>query len=60
LSDVKVQLYDSAAVVTFRVVWHGRFKDADISGPQRMTDVFVKREGRWQCVASQATRIQPP
>ena len=24
------------------------------------TDVFVKRSGRWQCVASQATRIRTP
>jgi uncharacterized protein DUF4440 len=58
LSDVKVQLYDSAAVVTLRAVWQGNFRGVDISGPQRMTDVFVKREGHWQCVASQATRIQ--
>jgi ketosteroid isomerase-like protein len=58
LSEVNVRLYDSAAVVTLRIVWHGRFRDVDISGPQRMTDVFVRRENRWQCVASHATRIE--
>ncbi len=57
LSEMKVRLYDSTAVVTLRMVWHGQFRGSDISGPQRMTDVFVKRDGRWQCVASQATRI---
>ena len=57
LSEMKVRLYDNTAVVTLRVVWHGQFRGTDISGPQRMTDVFVKRDGRWQCVASQATRI---
>lgn len=57
LSDIKVRLYDNTAVVTLRIVWHGQFRGNDISGPQRMTDVFVKRNGRWQCVASQATRI---
>jgi ketosteroid isomerase-like protein len=60
LSRVKVQLYDNTAVVTLRIVWHGQFRGNDTSGPQRMTDVFVKRAGRWQCVASQATRIPPP
>jgi ketosteroid isomerase-like protein len=57
LSDVKVRLYDNTAVVTLSIVWHGQFRGNDISGPQRMTDVFVKRNGRWQCVASQSTRI---
>jgi len=57
LSDLKVRLYDRTAVVTLRIVWHGQFRGNDISGPQRMTDIFVKRDGRWQCVASQATRI---
>ena len=60
LSDVNVRLYGDTAVVAFRVVWNGRFRGTDISGPQRMTDVFVKRAGRWQCVASHATRIQSP
>jgi hypothetical protein len=60
LSEVKVRLYENTAVVTMRIVWQGRFRDTDISGPQRMTDVFVKRDGRWQCVASQATRIPLP
>jgi len=58
LSDVKVRLYDNTAVVTLRVVWNGQSNGVDISGPQRMTDAFVKRDGRWQCVASQATRIR--
>lgn len=60
LSDVKARLYDNTAVVTLQIVWRGQFRGNDISGPQRMTDVFVRRDGRWQCVASQATRIPPP
>jgi hypothetical protein len=59
LNELKVRLYDNTAVVTLRIVWHGQFRGTDISGPQRMTDMFVKRDGRWQCVASQATRIPP-
>jgi len=59
LSDVRARIYVDAAVVTFRIEWRGTFRGVDISGPQRMTDTFVKRDGRWQCVASQTTRIPP-
>ena len=58
LNDVQVKIYGETAVVTFAITWNGNFRGNDISGPQRMTDVFVKRDGRWQCVASQATRIR--
>jgi ketosteroid isomerase-like protein len=60
LSDVQVKIYGNTAVITFTITWNGTFRGTDISGPQRMTDVFVKRAGRWQCVASQATRIRMP
>ena len=60
LSDIQVRVYGDTAVITLRVEWNGRFRGAEISGPQRMTDVYVKRDGRWQCVASQATRIRQP
>lgn len=59
LSDFRVRLYDDMAVVNFRVVWFGNSGGMDISGPQRMTDVWAKRDGRWQCVASHTTRIPP-
>jgi len=35
----------------------GRYKDQDISGGYRYTDVYVKRQGRWQAIALQITRI---
>ncbi len=57
MSEFKIRIYGDTAVVNFRVVWDGTSNGVDISGPQRMTDVFVKRDGHWQCVASQATRI---
>ena len=60
LNDVRVRTYGDTAVVTLRVDWTGRFRGMDISGPQRMTDVWVKRAGRWQCVASQSTRVMQP
>ena len=60
-SDVKVHLYGDVAVVTGQNTIKGTWEDInkDISGPYRFTDVFVKRNGRWQCVASQSSRITP-
>ena len=58
LTDAQVKIYGNTAVITFAITWHGNFRGNDINGPQRMTDVWVKRDGRWQCVASQATRIR--
>jgi len=57
LVDIKVRSYGATAVVNFRVVWNGTSRGVDISGPQQMTDVFVCRDGCWQCVASQTTPI---
>ena len=60
-NDLKVRLYGDVAVVTGENNIKGTWEDInkDISGPYRFTDVFVKRNGRWQCVASQSSRITP-
>ena len=59
LDDTKVHIYGDVAVVTGRNTITGVFERvySDVSGSYRFTDVFVKRNGRWQCVASQASRI---
>jgi hypothetical protein len=38
----------------------GQKKPIDISGEYRFLDVYAKREGKWQVVASQATKILTP
>jgi ketosteroid isomerase-like protein len=57
--DLKVHLYSDVAVVTGQNTIKGMWAaiNSDVSGPYRFTDVFVKRGGRWQCVASQSSRI---
>lgn len=57
--DVKVRRYGDTAIVTGQNTITGVWEDIkrDISGPYRFTDIFVKRDGRWQCVASQSSRI---
>jgi ketosteroid isomerase-like protein len=56
MSEVKVQDLGNAAVVTGKLVEKGRYKDADLSGVYRFTDVWARRNGRWVLVAGQETR----
>jgi hypothetical protein len=58
LEDVKVKVFGDAGVVTGRALVKGRYKTFDISGAYRYTVTFVKRQGRWQAVASQMTRAR--
>jgi ketosteroid isomerase-like protein len=59
LDETRVHMYGDVAVVTGRNTIKGVFERvySDVSGAYRFTDVFVKRNGRWQCIASQASRI---
>ena len=59
LDDMKVQVYGDTAVVTGRTTMKGQYNSRDISGQYRWTDVFVKRQGRWQVVATHACQIVP-
>jgi ketosteroid isomerase-like protein len=55
--DVQVRVYGDVGLVIGRFIMKGSFKDSDASGEYRYMDVWVKRGGRWQNVASQATRL---
>jgi len=55
--DMKVQLYGNTAIVTYQSTDKGTYKGSDLSGQYRWTDVFVKRDGRWQVAATQGTRL---
>ncbi len=54
---MKVQVHGDAAVVTYRSTDKGSYKGNDLSGQYRWTDVFVKRNGRWQAIAGHGTRV---
>lgn len=55
--DVNVRVYGDTAVVTGRSPLKGRPRGRTLSDLYRFTDVWVNRQGRWQAVASQVTRI---
>ena len=55
--DMKVKLYGDCAVVTGRTNLKGKYKGEEVQDQFRWTDTFVRRKGRWQIVASQATLV---
>jgi uncharacterized protein (TIGR02246 family) len=59
--DLSVRVYGETAVVTGRSLPKGKdSKGQAITGQFRFTRVWVKRDGRWQVVAFQGTRISSP
>lgn len=60
VDDMKAMVYGNMGVVVGRYTQKGSFEKNDLSGVFRFTDTYVKRDGRWQCVASQVTRIEKP
>jgi ketosteroid isomerase-like protein len=55
--DLSIRLYGDVAVVTGRTGIRGRPRHPASRDLFRFTDVWVKRQGRWQVVASQVTRV---
>ena len=55
--DVAVRAYEDAAVVTALTTTKGTFLGQGFATRERATDLFVKTNGRWQCVLSQLTRL---
>jgi ketosteroid isomerase-like protein len=57
LDEAKVNVHGDTAIVTYSSNDKGTYKGKDISGKTRWTDVFVRRNGRWQLVATHGSRI---
>jgi ketosteroid isomerase-like protein len=55
--DFHVRTYGNAAVVTGRYATKGTTKGKEFETTGRFTDTWIKRNGRWQAVASQDTLI---
>ena len=55
--DFRVRVYGESAVVTAITSTKGKFMGQEFSTRERATDVFVKRDGRWQCVLTHLTRF---
>ncbi len=55
--DMKVRVYGDAAVVTGRNTIKGTWQGKDIDQQERWTDTWIKRNGRWQCVATHSSLL---
>jgi ketosteroid isomerase-like protein len=55
--NIRIRIYGESAVVTGLIRTKGKFMGQDFSTHERATDVFVRDDGRWQCVLSQLTRF---
>jgi hypothetical protein len=60
LRDMKVRIYGNTAIVTGADIEKGEYHGKDSSGTYLWTDVFVRRNGRWQAVSSQSTKLTKP
>jgi ketosteroid isomerase-like protein len=54
---MNVRSYGDSVIVTALTRTKGRFAGQEFTTQERATDVFVKRNGRWQCVFSQLTKF---
>lgn len=57
---VEVRVFGDVGVITGRAHFRAKFKGQEVDDELLYTDVWVKRQGRWQNVVSQATRRPRP
>lgn len=58
VEDVTVRLYGDAAILSGRRTVKGQHGGKDISGTDRFTRVYAKRNGQWQAVWFQSTPLR--
>ena len=56
--DAKVRVYGDSAVLSALTKTKAKFAGQEFTTQERATDIFVKRDGRWQCVFSQLTTFK--
>lgn len=59
VGEFTVKVYRDTAVVWFTQRMTGPVQGKPVEIVTRYMDVFVMRDGRWQCVGSQSTRVSP-
>ena len=59
-SELKVRVYGDVAVITGKSDVKGMISGTEVNGPVRFTRVYVKKNGGWQSVAFQQTRVSQP
>ena len=57
LGEMKVRIFGDSAIVTGSDTGKSASKGKEVIEKYLWTDVFVRRDGRWQAVASQSTKV---
>jgi Domain of unknown function (DUF4440) len=61
LDEVKVRMYNAAAILTGRQIQNAAYRGNSIQGQFRTTLVFVQQQGQWRLASLQLSTIgQPP
>jgi len=60
IDEVSVNVYGTTAVSFVSQEERSKYDGQDTSGHYHYTDVWVKKDGRWQAVASHGTRYDQP
>ena len=60
MDEVSVNVYGTTAVSFTSQEEQSKYGGTDTSGHYHFTDVWVRRDGRWQVVASHGTRYDKP
>ena len=59
INELKIRIYGDTAVGFGLTTEKVSCKGEDVSGQNRFTDTFIKRDGRRQCVATHAGKVMP-
>jgi hypothetical protein len=59
-SSTQVRIFDKTAVSTGYIIENYTYKGTRINDRVYFTNTYLKRDGRWQVVASQFTRVKQP
>jgi len=59
LSDMKVKVHGDMATVIGRLHLVGKDKNGNFDRNYMFTDTFIRRDGRWQAISTQATLVAP-
>jgi ketosteroid isomerase-like protein len=57
IDQVNVRDFGDWAVVTGRTQMAGTYQGQKMDVTLRFTDIFVRRDGEWKCIASQGTYV---
>jgi ketosteroid isomerase-like protein len=57
VDDIKVRVFGDTAVATYHQYETSLFKGKDYSGQTLWTDVFLRRNGKWQIAAEHGSRF---